>query len=104
MNARSEAPAGASGRGFGVRRVTARDDLTEVRALLAGYESAVAEQPRREYGVLLAELSPGADLLTEIESVRVPPNVLYMADCGERAIGTGALKNLGEGVGEIKRM
>jgi ribosomal protein S18 acetylase RimI-like enzyme len=88
----------------GLRRLTASDDLTAVQALLADYEAAIAERARRDYGIVLAELAPGADLLMEIESVLLPPNVLYVAEQNGHPCGTGALKHLGNGVGEIKRI
>lgn len=87
-----------------LRRLTRRDDLSAVQALLASYAAAVAERARREYGLDLAELAPGADLLTEIESLLDAPNVLYVAELDGEASATGALRHLGEGVGEIKRM
>lgn len=89
---------------FELRRLTERDDLADVQTLLARYEAAVAERAQREYGLVLAELRPGADLLTEIESVLIPPNVLYVAEVHGRTIGTGALKHLADGIGEVKRM
>ncbi|MBE2316150.1 GNAT family N-acetyltransferase [Solirubrobacter sp. CPCC 204708] len=87
-----------------MRRLTRRDDLSAVEALLAAYGAAVAERAQREYGLVLAELAPGADLLTEIEPLLDAPNVLYVAEVDGQASATGALRHLGDGVGEIKRM
>lgn len=87
-----------------LRRLRAGDDLADVEALLARYQAAVADRALREYGIVLAELAPGVELLTEIESLLAAPNKLYAAELDGWIVGTAALKRLGSRIGEVKRM
>lgn len=88
---------------FELRRLTAGDDLTDVEELIARYEAEVAKR-LRDHGLVLAELAPDAALLTEIDSVLAAPNALYVAIADGSTLATAALKHLGGGVGEVKRM
>ncbi len=42
--------------------------------------------------------------LDDFTSVRPPKGIIYMIETDENAVGMGALRELSEGVGEIKRM
>ena len=88
---------------YELRQLDVGDDLTEVHALIVRYEAEVAER-LREHGLVFAELAPDAALLTEIDSMLVAPNALYAAIADGSTVATAAIKHLGDGVGEVKRM
>ena len=88
---------------YELRQLDVGDDLTEVHALIVRYEAEVAER-LRDHGLVFAELGPDAGLLTEIDSMLVAPNALFVAIADGTTVATAAIKHLENGVGELKRM
>lgn len=85
-----------------LRPVESTADLTHVRGLLADYEAEVAVRLLADYGMVLGDIAP--DHLTELESLLVAPGFLLVAEVDGIAAGLCGIKDLGRGVGELKRM
>ena len=87
-----------------IRRVVSDDDVQSVSVLLSRFEAEVTELLLRDYGLVFADLAPGAGLLTELRSVMVPPGFLLLGSVDDQPAGTAGLRALDDGVGEVKRM
>ena len=87
-----------------LRRVFPGDDLTAAEALLKRYEADVIEVVVRDFGFVVSDHDIGDGMLTELMSIVTPPSSFYVAEVDGLAVGTGGLRHLGGGVGEIKRM
>lgn len=78
-----------------------RDD--DVARLMADYMTWAHQRLRDEFGVTEPPADPA--LLREgLSAYRRPEGVLLVAECEGAAAGVGAVRRLGEGIAEVKRM
>lgn len=87
-----------------LRRLSAGDDLGPVSRLMSGYIAEVRRSLLQLHRIDLAELAPDPDLLVDIAGLLRAPHSLYVADFDGQPVATGGLKQIGPGVGEVKRM
>jgi GNAT superfamily N-acetyltransferase len=87
-----------------LRRLSSIDDLAPVADLMAGYVAEIQRNMLTLHGIDLLDIAPEADLVVEIAGLLEPPHAIYVAEVDGRPAGTGGLKQIAPGVGEIKRM